>query len=55
MRIGSQALLRGALGIAISLVSIYIVLGSVDLAKAVGRYAGDCPRCGAAPCACPMA
>jgi NTP pyrophosphatase (non-canonical NTP hydrolase) len=25
------------------------------LAKAVGRYAGDCPRCGATPCACPMA
>ena len=23
--------------------------------EAVGRYAGDCPRCGATPCACPMA
>ena len=34
MRISSQSLLRGALGIAISLVSLYIVLGSVDLAKA---------------------
>lgn len=34
MRISSQTLLRGALGIAISVVSIYIVLGSVDLAKA---------------------
>ncbi len=34
MRIGSQALLRGALGIAISLVSIYLVLRSVDLAQA---------------------
>jgi NTP pyrophosphatase (non-canonical NTP hydrolase) len=28
-------------------------LVGVDLAKAVSRYAGDCPRCGATPCACP--
>lgn len=25
----------------------------VDLTAAVQRYAGGCPRCGAAPCACP--
>ena len=27
----------------------------VDLEEATARYAGGCPRCGAAPCACPMA
>jgi NTP pyrophosphatase (non-canonical NTP hydrolase) len=26
-----------------------------DLAKAVDRYRGACPRCGATPCACPSA
>jgi NTP pyrophosphatase (non-canonical NTP hydrolase) len=26
-----------------------------EVAKALGRYAGDCPRCGATPCACPTA
>jgi hypothetical protein len=30
-------------------------LAGVDLARAVGRYSGDCPRCGATPCACPVA
>ncbi|MET0825594.1 MAG: MazG nucleotide pyrophosphohydrolase domain-containing protein [Acidimicrobiales bacterium] len=25
----------------------------IDLAVAAGRYAGGCPRCGAAPCVCP--
>jgi NTP pyrophosphatase (non-canonical NTP hydrolase) len=25
----------------------------VDLEAAAGRYAEGCPRCGAAPCACP--
>jgi glycosyltransferase 2 family protein len=35
VRIGTQTLIRGALGIAISIVSVYIVLGSVDLGKAV--------------------
>lgn len=26
----------------------------IDLATAAGRYADGCPRCGAAPCACPL-
>ncbi|MGQ0548559.1 MAG: MazG nucleotide pyrophosphohydrolase domain-containing protein [Armatimonadota bacterium] len=25
----------------------------VDIARAAGRYAGGCPRCGSAPCVCP--
>lgn len=27
----------------------------IDLATAVERYSGGCPRCGAIPCACPHA
>lgn len=26
----------------------------IDLARAVERYAGGCPRCSAIPCACPF-
>jgi NTP pyrophosphatase (non-canonical NTP hydrolase) len=26
----------------------------VDLARAAGRYAAGCPKCGASPCTCPM-
>lgn len=26
----------------------------VDLARAAGRYAAGCPKCGASPCVCPM-
>lgn len=29
-------------------------LCDVDLAEAMRRYADGCPRCGAAPCACPV-
>lgn len=25
----------------------------VDIARAAGRYAGGCPRCGSTPCVCP--
>jgi NTP pyrophosphatase (non-canonical NTP hydrolase) len=28
-------------------------LAGVDLATAAAKYASGCPRCGAAPCACP--
>ncbi len=34
MRIGSQTVLRSALGIAVSVVAVYLLLGSVDLAAA---------------------
>ncbi len=27
-------------------------LRNVDVARAAGRYAGGCPRCGSVPCAC---
>jgi len=27
----------------------------VDLGRAAGKYAEGCPRCGATPCACPVA
>jgi NTP pyrophosphatase (non-canonical NTP hydrolase) len=36
------------------LVSVANVVG-VDLERAAGRFADGCPRCGASPCACPMA
>ncbi|HUL84864.1 MAG TPA: MazG nucleotide pyrophosphohydrolase domain-containing protein [Actinomycetota bacterium] len=29
-------------------------LFEVDLARAAGRYAAGCPKCGASPCVCPM-
>jgi hypothetical protein len=29
-------------------------LVGVDLAKAVARYSGDCPRCRSTPCDCPV-
>ncbi len=35
MRIGSQTILRGALGIAVSVVAVFLVLRSVDLGQAV--------------------
>jgi NTP pyrophosphatase (non-canonical NTP hydrolase) len=28
-------------------------LAGVDVARAAGRYAAGCPKCRAAPCACP--
>ena len=41
------------LGDALAWLASVANLVGVDLAKAVSRYAGDCPRCGATPCACP--
>ncbi|HET8679490.1 MAG TPA: MazG nucleotide pyrophosphohydrolase domain-containing protein [bacterium] len=29
-------------------------LRGVDVARAVDRYAGGCPRCGSVPCVCPI-
>lgn len=43
MRIGSQTFLRGALGIAVSLVSVFIVLNSVDLGEAIEVLRGAIP------------
>ena len=42
---------RGA--VVIGLASVANLVG-VDLSKAVARYAGNCPRCGATPCVCPV-
>jgi NTP pyrophosphatase (non-canonical NTP hydrolase) len=55
LRGGDQAELEHELGDALAWLASVANLVGVDLAKAVGRYAGDCPRCGGAPCACPMA
>ena len=55
LRGGDQAELEHELGDALAWRASVANLVGVDLAKAVGRYAGGCPRCGATPCACPMA
>jgi NTP pyrophosphatase (non-canonical NTP hydrolase) len=55
LRGGDQAELEHELGDALAWLASVANLVGVDLAKAVGRYAGDCLRCGATPCACPMA
>ena len=55
LRGGDQAELEHELGDALAWLASVANLVGVDLAKAVSRYAGDCPRCGATPCACPMA
>ena len=49
------AALEHELGDALAWLASVANLVEVDLAKAVSRYAGDCPRCGATPCACPVA
>ena len=49
------AALEHELGDALAWLASVANLVEVDLAKAVSRYAGDCPRCGATPCACPPA
>ena len=49
------AALEHELGDALAWLASVANLVGVDLAKAVARYAGDCPRCGATPCACPAA
>ena len=55
LRGGDPAALEHELGDALAWLASVANLVGVDLAKAVGRYAGDCPRCGATPCACPPA
>jgi NTP pyrophosphatase (non-canonical NTP hydrolase) len=55
LRGGDQAELEHELGDALAWLASVANLVGVDLAKAVGRYAGDCPRCDTTPCACPMA
>ena len=49
------AALEHELGDALAWLASVANLAGVDLAKAVSRYAGDCPRCGATPCDCPAA
>ena len=49
------AALEHELGDALAWLASVANLVGVDLTKAVARYAGDCPRCGATPCACPAA
>ena len=53
LRGGEAAALEHELGDALAWLASVANLVGVDLAKAVDRYAGACPRCGATPCACP--
>jgi NTP pyrophosphatase (non-canonical NTP hydrolase) len=55
LRAGDPAALEHELGDALAWLASVANLVGVDLAEAVGRYAGGCPRCGATPCACPLA
>ena len=55
LRGGDPAALEHELGDALAWLASVANLAGVDLARAVGRYAGGCPRCGATPCACPVA
>jgi NTP pyrophosphatase (non-canonical NTP hydrolase) len=55
LRGGDPAALEHELGDALAWLASVANLAGVDLAAAVARYAGDCPRCGATPCACPTA
>jgi NTP pyrophosphatase (non-canonical NTP hydrolase) len=55
LRGGDPAALEHELGDALAWLASVANLVGVDLATAVARYAGDCPRCGATPCACPTA
>ena len=48
------AALEHELGDALAWLASVANLVGVDLTRAVDRYAGDCPRCGATPCACPL-
>jgi NTP pyrophosphatase (non-canonical NTP hydrolase) len=48
------AALEHELGDALAWLASVANLVGVDLTRAVDRYAGDCPRCGATPCACPV-
>jgi NTP pyrophosphatase (non-canonical NTP hydrolase) len=55
LRGGEVAALEHELGDALAWLASVANLVGVDLAKAVDRYADACPRCGASPCACPVA
>jgi NTP pyrophosphatase (non-canonical NTP hydrolase) len=55
LRGGDPAALEHELGDALAWLASVANLVGVDLAKSVSRYAGDCPRCGTTPCACPPA
>ena len=55
LRGGDPAALEHELGDALAWLASVANLVGVDLAGAVGRYAGDCPRCGTSPCTCPPA
>jgi NTP pyrophosphatase (non-canonical NTP hydrolase) len=55
LRRRDPAELEHELGDALAWLASVANLVGVDLARAVSRYAGDCPRCGATPCACPAA
>jgi NTP pyrophosphatase (non-canonical NTP hydrolase) len=55
LRGGDPAALEHELGDALAWLASVANLVGVDLAKAVDRYAGTCPRCGATPCRCPPA
>jgi NTP pyrophosphatase (non-canonical NTP hydrolase) len=55
LRGGDPAALEHELGDALAWLASVANLAGVDLTKAVARYAGACPRCGATPCACPVA
>jgi NTP pyrophosphatase (non-canonical NTP hydrolase) len=55
LRGGDPAAIGHELGDALAwLVSVANLVG-VDLDEAVARYGAGCPRCSAAPCACPPA
>ena len=55
LRAGDPAQLEHELGDALAWLASVANLVGVDLARAVSRYDGDCPRCDATPCACPAA
>jgi NTP pyrophosphatase (non-canonical NTP hydrolase) len=55
LRGGDPAALEHELGDALAWLASVANLVGVDLGRAVERYAGACPRCGAAPCGCPVA
>jgi NTP pyrophosphatase (non-canonical NTP hydrolase) len=55
LRGGDPAALEHELGDALAWLASVANLVGVDLAKAVARYDGPCPRCGSLPCDCPAA
>jgi NTP pyrophosphatase (non-canonical NTP hydrolase) len=55
LRRGDPGELEHELGDALAWLASVANLAGVDLARAVARYGGGCPRCGATPCACPVA